>query len=81
MLVLAVAHLLRGRGSPSKSDGLAVDARRQHDGQPLPVPGVLLAGIRRRAEAGTAEDLVGDRRRVAGVEPPVVDVDPSLVGA
>ena len=76
MLVLAVADLLRGEALRHASQSrLAVGARRQHDRQPLPVAGVLLAGERRPAQPGPAEDLVGDRRGVAGVEPPVVDVD------
>ena len=60
MLVLAVADLLGAEelavhflavGGP----GLA---RGQHDRQALPVARVLLAGERRQAQAGPAEDLV-----------------------
>ena len=81
MLVLAVPHLLG-------AEQLAVEvlavlrlflARPEDDGQALPVPNVLLAGKRRRRRAGPAKDLARDGRRVAGVEPPVVDIDPSLV--
>ena len=63
VLVLAIADLL---GSEALvADGLAVERRAgtrcEHEGEPLPVADVLLAGVGRHPQAGSAEDLVGNR--------------------
>jgi hypothetical protein len=77
VLVLRVPH---GDGLEQIAAGLHACVRRvrtpsEDDGEPLPIAGVLLARERRRPQAGAAEDVPRDGRRIACVEPPVIHVD------